>query len=105
MKISDKARARIARHQRLMEIKHEHGLSRFFLYKSRRETLHVISRSEWLAVKDRKLVPVTDPEEFSIFLRITPPYNRFVFDEQPDKYYTNIQDFIEEYLITKLARI
>lgn len=105
MKVSDKARAKIARHQRLMEIKHEYGLSKFFLYKSKKEVKYIISRSEWLGVKDRSLIPITDPEQFCIFLRVIPPYNRFVFDEQPERYYTNIQDFIEEYLIIKLARI
>lgn len=102
MKISDKARAKIARHQQLMELKREYGLSRFHLYKSKKDSTYILSRSEWLAVKNRGLVPITDPVQFFSFICYSP---KLIFDEQPERHYTNIQDFIEEYLITKLARI
>ena len=102
MKVSDKARTRIAKHQELMGIKREYGLSKFYLYRYRSSTTYMLSRSEWLSFKDKQLIFVNEPGEFISF--VTHP-NRFCFDEQPDRYYINIHDFIEEYLIIKIARI
>jgi hypothetical protein len=67
---------------------------------------YILSRSEWSASKNRSLIPVTNPDEFFELLETNNNgFKRFVFDEEPDRYYTNIHDFIEEYLIIKLARI
>lgn len=108
--ISQKAKAKIVRHQELMALKKKYGMYRFHLYIGRDKftTDYIVSRSEWLAIKNHRLKAVLEPNEFLAFIdRFSYPNNYiyFTFDEQPGRRYTNIEAFIEEFLITKLAGI
>jgi len=106
MKILKKAKEKIAEHQRLAEIKKEYGLSRFHLYREKGTGIFILSRSDWASVKNRHLRPVRKASEFLSFIKtynVSNQYRRFRFDEEPDRYYTNIREFIEEYLIVRLA--
>jgi hypothetical protein len=83
MKMSDNAKARIAKYQELVKIKKEHGLSKFYLYRYKLSGSYLLSKSRWLANKNKKLLYINEPDQFNAFLT---RQGIFIFDEEPDMY-------------------